>query len=151
VALNLGKAHGRPERDEGHCSELQWRSLANELRWSLLSSYGWQQHGERVTAWHNRGERCTPRRWPLGHVAGKWVRQQGGHSAPTSATAKIFSHKSLSARSPGTNRSTDKDRGAGSSAVSSVNLRSFAGTVAWRSPLVWLTERFEEWFSPIFL
>jgi hypothetical protein len=29
-----------------------------------------------------------------GHAAtslGKWVRQQGGHSAPTSATAKIFS------------------------------------------------------------
>jgi hypothetical protein len=42
-------------------------------------------HGERVTAWRNHEERCPPRRWPLGHVAGKWLQRLSSNSAPSSS------------------------------------------------------------------
>jgi hypothetical protein len=101
----------------------------------------------------------------LGTIAANGVHLGNGRSAtsPTSGYGNRAAtvprphprrrsfHISQSARSPGTNCSTDEDRGVGSSAVSSVNLRSFARTVPWRSPSVCLTERFEERFSPIFL
>jgi hypothetical protein len=70
------RAGGRRE-GVSHRRGLSWLSLAEELRWSLVSYFGWQRHGERVTAWRNRDERCTPRRRPLSHVAGKWVRHLG--------------------------------------------------------------------------
>jgi hypothetical protein len=55
-----------------------------------LSSYGWQQRGERVTTWCNRDERCTPRRWP--------IRRLGRTVSRLHPTREIFFPESLFAR-----------------------------------------------------
>jgi hypothetical protein len=41
-------------------------------------------------AWCNRGEWCTSRWRPLGHVAGKWTRRQSATVPPSSSTARSF-------------------------------------------------------------
>jgi hypothetical protein len=56
-------------RGKSHRRSLTWRSLANYIRRSLPSPYSLRRHGESTMAWHNRGERRSPRRWPSGHVA----------------------------------------------------------------------------------
>jgi hypothetical protein len=81
-----------------HCGVLPWHSVAEELRRSLVNYYGWQQHGERVTAWRNHDERRTPRRRSLGHIADKWMMRQSGHSVATPSSARSFHHESLSTR-----------------------------------------------------
>jgi hypothetical protein len=92
-------------RRGSHRRTLTWCSQANYLRWSLPSPYSLRRRGESTTAWHNRGERRSPRRW------------QGGHSASTSSLCKIFSLATAIRTLGRTNHSADEDRGTNSPAV----------------------------------
>jgi hypothetical protein len=51
-----------------------WRTSAQWLWDSNSSLPQLRRHGKGITAWRTHEERRPPRWWPLGHVAGKWVR-----------------------------------------------------------------------------
>jgi hypothetical protein len=80
-----------------HRDNLPWRSLGKKLRRSLVSYYGWQRHGERVMAWHDHGKRRTPRRRPLDHVAGKWMRRKSETVPQVHPQRRSFHQEPLSA------------------------------------------------------
>jgi hypothetical protein len=95
----IWRKHADGRREElSHYGVLPWHSLAEKLRWSQVSCYGWQRRGERVTAWHDHRERHTPRRRPLGHVAGKWMRRQSETVPQVHPRRRSFHQESLSAR-----------------------------------------------------
>jgi hypothetical protein len=68
-----------------------------------------QLRGERVTAWRNYEEQRPPRRWPLGHVAGKWVHRP--NSAQAHPIAEIFLPQVIIRVSQGMNHNANGDRG----------------------------------------
>jgi hypothetical protein len=107
------------DRREGlsHCGVLRWHSPDLGGWLSLVNLHGAKRRDKLPKAWHNRGKRRQPRRWPCGHVAGQVGMATGQNSAPGSSLVRYFSPCVVIYTSPGTNRSIGEDRSAESSAV----------------------------------
>jgi hypothetical protein len=104
---------GGRERGVSHRGDLPWRSLVMSYggHWAVTTTC--DDVVRCPKAWRNRGEWCTSRWRPLGHVvdASGWVTER--NSAPKFIHGKIFSPREVIRVLLGANRSADANPSAG--------------------------------------
>jgi hypothetical protein len=89
-----------------------WRSSAQWLRAVTLGLPRLRRRGKGITAWRTRDERRPPRWWPLGHVAGKWVRRLSSIVPQVHPPREIFYRQPLSVQHNTRIAATGVNRGA---------------------------------------
>ena len=95
-----------------HRGVLPWHSLDIGVWLSLVNLHVSKRCGKPPKAWRNRGNGGSHGDECVATSPGKWVRRQGGHSAPTSSLSKDLSLRVVIQMPRGVNHSVGVNPGA---------------------------------------